>query len=98
MIGDDEIEDFIATLSECAESRIKGAKGSNQTLAESSVVVKEIMAINTVFLGWKVASLHEGEDEKMREEEKEDTLALEGDDSDGEETDAGNVVVSIRDR
>ncbi|GMH47081.1 hypothetical protein TrRE_jg2259 [Triparma retinervis] len=51
MIGDDEIEDFIATLSECAESRIKGAKGSNQTLAESSVVVKEIMAINTVFLG-----------------------------------------------
>jgi cohesin complex subunit SA-1/2 len=98
MIGDDEIEDFIATLTECAESRIKGAKGSNQTLKESSVVVKEIMNINTVFLGWKVASLHDGEDEKMKEEEKEDTLALDGDDSDGEETDAGNVVVNIRDR
>ncbi len=98
MIGDDEIEDFIATLTECAESRIKGSKGANQTLKESSVVVTEIMSINLVFLGWKVASLHEGEDEKMREEQNEDMLALKGDDSDGEENDASNVVVSIRDR
>ena len=68
MIGDDEVEDFLTSLKECAEKRIKMAKSDNQNLKESAVVVEEIMSINLVFMGWKIGALHEAQDEKMLEE------------------------------
>jgi hypothetical protein len=96
-----DIENFVATIKECAEKRIEKSKDDNQTLNESKVVVKEAMNVNLAVLAWKVNALHAGEDDKMAEEANEDVMmgdvAGGDDENDADAGDEAAAIVSIRD-
>jgi len=100
MASEVEVETFFTAMKECAEKRVAQAKDANMTLAESKVVVKEAMEVNLAILGWKVAALHDSEDDKMAEEANEDLttgdVAGVDDENDADAGDSASIV-SIRD-